>query len=331
MKKELIDKALNHLLIHHKIKARREVYFGDGYDAVITFDLNGTERKYYAETKVELRPNHLDQLLNKFRVERNFIVVANHIHENVKRQLQELNIPYLEGNGNLYLRTKNTFFWLDTQKPLPRVNTQNRAFTKTGLQVVFDFLQQPDLLKKTQREIADITHVGLGQVNNVLNGLKQQGFLIPKNNNQFILNRQDELLHKWVDRYPEKTKEALLIGRFRFIDQDMETGWNNIRLTDNLTFWGGEPAAYEMTGFLHPMIFTIYTEENKTDIMKNLRLVPDPDGRVEIYRKFWHTKWTNTNMVPPVLVYADLLNTNDQRCLEAAQTIYKDYLEGQLK
>jgi len=66
-------------------------------------------------------------------------------------------VNYLEGNGNAYINYNDRFLYIDTNKSLKtKEDKGNRAFTKTGLKVIFHFLLQPQLINKTQREIANI-------------------------------------------------------------------------------------------------------------------------------------------------------------------------------
>ncbi len=53
-------------------------------------------------------------------------------------------------------------------------------------------------------------------------------------------------------------------------------------------------------------------------------------GNVKAYQKFWMYDEENNNIVPPLLAYADLINTNDRRCIETAQKIYDGLLQNKL-
>ena len=75
---------------------------------------------------------------------------------------------------------------------------------------------------------------------------------------------------------------------------------------------------------------TLYTTETRNDLIKNYRLIPDEKGNVKAYQKFWQYDEVNDNVVPPLLVYADLINTNDRRCTETAQKIYDEFLQNKL-
>ena len=56
--------------------------------------------------------------------------------------------------------------------------------------------------------------------------------------------------------------------------------------------------------------------------------MPDEKGNVKAYQKFWQYDKVAFNTVPPLLVYADLINTNDRRCRETAQKIYDEFLQN---
>jgi len=53
----------------------------------------------------------------------------------------------------------------------------------------------------------------------------------------------------------------------------------------------------------------------------------DPAGNVEILKGFWTFKypWNYTQLAPPLLVYADLLATGNDRNIETGKMIYEKY------
>jgi len=98
-------------------------------------------------------------------------------------------------------------------------------------------------------------------------------------------------------------------------------------------FWGGEPAADILTNYLSPGEWTIYSNVDKKLLLKKGGLVPDPkDGNVIVYSIFWNPinnfsfNIEDSKIVNPLLVYADLLATNDSRNFETAKKIYEQYL-----
>lgn len=130
--------------------------------------------------------------------------------------------------------------------------------------------------------------------------------------------------------YAAKMRQKRIIGRYRAPKPDF---WQQADLTRFDALWGGETAAYYLTRYLKPEIITIYTHRPINDLILDLKLRKDDNGDVEIRDKFWtfDTVETNQKLVPPLLVYADLIATEDTRNIQTAKMIYGDYLERYLR
>ena len=52
------------------------------------------------------------------------------------------------------------------------------------------------------------------------------------------------------------------------------------------------------------------------------------NGNVEVLKKFWafDYPWNYEGIAPPLLVYADLIATGNDRNIEAARTIYDKFI-----
>jgi hypothetical protein len=256
------------------------------------------------------------------------MLLAHYLRPKIKDELRKRNIAYLELNGNLYINQNDLVVLIEANKPVDLAKeTGNRAFTKTGLKIVYQYLTGENWINQTQRIIATHTNTGLGNINNVNFGLEKEGFLIKLNKTEKRLQNKKTLLEKWMKGYDITLKPALRLGRFRFLNKNDFNNWKNIILDKQTTWWGGEPAANLLTDYLYPEELTLYTTRNRTDLMKELKLIPDPDGDVIIFNIFWNRKDTeNQNTVPPLLVYADLMNTGNNRCQETARMIWDKYL-----
>lgn len=325
---DIVYFALENLQKHVGIKGNWEVSFQKELDGQLTLNVEDQEFTFNIEIKQELRNHQLAAIVNQAINFKPLMVVANRISPQIKARLRDERIAYLEGNGNIYIKKDKFMLWLDAQKPIQKEKDQvNRAFTKTGLSVVFHFLLDENFINLPYRKIANLSGVGLGNINYVINGLQAMGFLIKLNKNQYQLSNKKALLNKWMDAYAEKLRPSLKIGTFRFLKTEDFTNWKQIPLHSNKTWWGSEPAGDLLTSHLHPAELTLYTLETRTDLIKNYRLVPDEQGNVKVYKKFWHADEINDNIVPPLLIYTDLINTNDRRCIETAQKIYDELLQ----
>ena len=88
---------------------------------------------------------------------------------------------------------------------------------------------------------------------------------------------------------------------------------------------GGGMAGAKITRYLRPVTAAIYTWKTVPEAMKILRVVPDPGGKLEILEAFWdkHIEYPEKKLqvVPPLLVYAELINDADSRKQETAERI----------
>ena len=296
---------------------------------ILTFE--GHKLTFNVEVKTELRQHQLPDLQNLAKRHVPLMIVAYRIFPKIKEELRHLNIAYLEASGNIFFKEKGTYICIDTQPPLPKIKTdRNRAFTKTGLRVVFQFLLAEEFINLPYREIAERLAVGLGNINYVMTGLKDMGFIVQLDKKRYKMQNKKQLLDKWITAYKEKLQPDLLIGRFNFVDKDDYLRWKEIPIIPNKTRWGGEPAANILTDYLQPGKFTIYTAETRLEVIKKYKLFPEDNGPVTVYRKFWEDVPGDETTVPPILVYADLVSEGDRRLTETAEKVYDEYLQNKL-
>lgn len=326
---EIIHLALGNLQKQTHIKGLWKPAAQKEYDGQVTLKLNNKDIKFYVEIKKELRNHHLQKIEALNRDYPPIMVVAGRLFPKIKEELRNQNIAYLEANGNVYIKNNSNFIWIDANESIrTETKTGSRAFTKTGLKVLFQFMLDETWVNRTYREIAKQTGTGIGNITNIINGLKQDGFLLPIARNKYKLSHKKELLNKWVVAYDLRLKPNLKMGTFRFLKEEDFNNWRNMPLQNGKTWWGAEPAGNLLTNFLHPAELTLYTTETRNSLIKNYRLIPDENGNVNAYQKFWQFDEKNKKTVPPLLVYADLINMNDRRCIETAQKVYDGFLQN---
>ena len=68
-------------------------------------------------------------------------------------------------------------------------------------------------------------------------------------------------------------------------------------------------------------------------LVKQHRLRADPQGTIEILDAFWNfqLEGPQPDLVPPLLVYADLMATLDPRNLEVAKRIREQHIDHALR
>lgn len=326
---EIIHMALENLQKNAQIKATWETVAQKELEGQVIINIDNQNIKYYVEIKNELRNHQLQKIIKLKQQYQPLMVVAIRLFPKMKEELRRINIAYLEANGNIYLKHEKTLLWIDANKPVATERiTGSRAFTKTGLKVVFQFMLDETLVNRTYRHIAERTETGIGNITNIITGLKQEGFLLTIGKNEYKLDNKQTLLNKWIAAYDLRLKPTLKLGTFRFLKEEDFKNWKNLPLRNGKTWWGGEPAGDLFTNYLQPAELTLYTTETRNDLIKNYRLIPDEKGNVKAYKKFWQYDEVKDNVVPPLLAYTDLINTNDRRCIETAKKLYEQYLQN---
>ena len=322
MEQEIADIALQNL---NQIVGIQAKWSKKGpLDGVLELKMDNRKHIFRVKVLREIRTYQLHQIEDDFRKNEHFLLLANRLFPKIKEELRQKGIPYLEANGNIYVKKGGLFLFVDSQKPLEiEKNKGNRAFTKTGLKVLFYLLQHKEAIQLTQRALAENANVGLGNIPQVIEGLKETGYLLSLNNKTYIWENKKALFERWIAEYATVLRPKLVKERYT-----IKGNWQEIKFDTQKTVWGGEPAADQLTRHLRPEKFLIYTKENRMELIKKYKLMPDKNGAVEVLDMFWKI---NTNKTaPPILVYTDLILEGGKRNKETAQKIYNEYIQPNL-
>jgi len=279
------------------------------------------------------------------------ILVADYVNPKMAEKLKQENVQFIDKEGNAYLNAYPIYIYVKGNKqgttqgrelnrpnevaefriPFGQPKNRGRAFTYKGLKVLYTFLCDPERVNATYREIAAQADVAVGTVGLVLNDLKELGYLEGRVNkaNRRLRNLR-KLLDRWVETYPETLQPKQLIGDF---NADEPYWWKQVDIQKYHGYWGGEIAGAKYTDYLKPEIATVYLQDDhyKRLIMDQRLHIVGMQGRtgtrVKLYKAFWHDKENGqTDIVHPVLAYADLIATADPRNQETAQLIYAKHL-----
>ncbi|GJM35112.1 MAG: hypothetical protein DHS20C18_41130 [Saprospiraceae bacterium] len=291
----------------------------------------GNTQEYYVEVKREVHTSNLHNVLDQLsRSIAGFpMLIAKSISKSAKEILKSENISYIDMAGNCFIKNDEGIYIQIEGKKLEGNEGKKKhvAFNKNGIKLIYAFLLDEDLVNQTYDVMAKTSNISKSTIGNILKDLREKQFLIQLNREVKKLNNKQELLERWLQAYNEKLKPSLFRGKFRFLPNRLSE-WKNMNLGVD-TFWGGEPASDILTDYLSPGEWTIYSKRSKNDLIKNLHLVPDPKGgNVSVYNIFWNVEEDifdndSRQIINPLLVYADLIGTNDNRNFETARKIYE--------
>ena len=324
--KDILVEAVNSLLRYTNIQAVIE----DGrlrYDAYLII----AGEKFVVEIKPEITKGNKGIVLMEMKNisrENNLpiLLVTKYIPSEIAKEYVEDGINCLDVAGNCNIRQNNLVLIIEGKRieRMSKVN-QPRAFQEAGIKLIFQFLVDPNKTQLPYRDLAELTEISLGSVAMIMQELIDLNFILKTKQTKKLKNT-NELLNRWITAYHDVLRPRLLKKQMRFIMQENYNKWKEIDLTKvtGQVYWGGEPGANLLTGYLHPGTYTIYTDQNWHNF-KEIELVPDDNGKVEVLDMFWNPK--TFAGVPPVLIYADLMSSGSDRNIETANMIYNNELQ----
>lgn len=335
MKPKIVHKALQTFTARMGIKTNwkevRTKIKGTGPEGYVRFQIGKHVIEIPAEVKTKVIAAHLPQLNAIKQKLGKLLVLGGVIMPRVQQQLKELGIFFIDAAGNTFIQQDGVFIQVEGKKTDIGRTTDARAFSKGGLKVIFQLFLHEHLINTPIREIAYRTEVSLDTVHKTLIALKAMEYLIAVNKNELTWNNKEELLTTWMNEYDRRLKPALFISRFDFLHDKDFIRWKQIKFRTENTCWGGEPAGELLTNNLKPAELMIYTSETEMELVKNYRMVPRKAGAIVVYKRFWPTQEKEPKFAPPLLVYADLVNTGERRNIEIAKKIFNEYLKNKFQ
>jgi hypothetical protein len=260
-------------------------------------------------------------------LEQDRILVTEYVTQPIADLMKTMGLFFMDTVGNVYINKPPLYVFIKGNKlpeDLKAIPTK-RLFKPAGLKLVFALLNDPEMVNRPYRQVAALTDVALGTVDWIFRDLKEMGFLIEMGRRRRKLTNLLILLKRWVEGYPDQLRPKLAIERFR---ADHPHWWKDVEITDYDACWGGEVAAAKVTKHLKPEKVIIYAHEIPGKLIIENKLRKATAGDIEILKPFWKFdhEFIDLGIVPPLLIYADLMATGDDRNIETAGIIYDHYL-----
>ncbi|MCP5063407.1 MAG: winged helix-turn-helix transcriptional regulator [Ignavibacteriae bacterium] len=263
------------------------------------------------------------------------ILISRFINKKLATLLKDMGINFIDTVGNTLIKVPPLFIFIKGNRQSDNLTNKfsgsKKAKYKTAaLQLIFSLLCNPGLERNPYREIAGLSNIALGTVQIYMRQLENDGFIIRRNRNVIELLNKEKLFHLWVEDYPQQIKAKNIIGRYEIKNQNIDI---EDTLEDYNALLGGETAAAKITNYIRPFIHTVYIRKRVGEFILRNRLMKRPNGDIELMKKFWNFDDENSqyNLVPNILIYADLISTNDQRNIETANIIYETKIVQHLR
>lgn len=256
------------------------------------------------------------------------LLIAPYISREVAERCRALHLSFADTAGNAFVEAPGLYVYVVGQpRPKSPSEISYRSLDKAGLQITFTLLACPEILQQSYRDIAEASGVALGSVTPVMRDLENRGFVRERPLRKLLIPQK--LFEEWVSHYPITLRPKLNPRRFAAERKRLDSA----DLQEFDANWSGEKAAEKLTGYLRPAFFSIYARQLSRRLASALHLHAEPDGNVELLDRFWSfpANIEFPDLVPPILIYADLVSSGEGRNMEAAQLIYEQRIKPAFK
>lgn len=307
-------------LAGYGVKSSYDVHPDDHFraDAVLALTRGESNQRYLLElksrptlTNIRMRPDTSDLPL---------LVGGIHINPRTADAFRLAGIQFIDVAGNASIAFGDVLIDVRGRRPPTDLEQHREAptgnlFSSARAQVIFALLQWPKLWGSPQRELAAAAGVSLGQANSTLAALEKAGFGPTGHRND------RELLDLWAGAFPGGLGSKLTMAEYHGNADEIENP-----STSDTVFVSGEAA---VPSLLTPVGAVVYVPELDPMLAVKNRWRSDGPPNIIVRRKFWTTPANavgqeqqvpdNLTRAPELLVYADLLSSNDPRVQEAAR------------
>jgi hypothetical protein len=326
---QIIDNSIQHFQELTSWKITLKEYAGsiDDMDGSVTLSHPKTKEKLslFINIKNEIRNNDILKLTEQKKKHSDILLLAQYISKPNREILRNQNINYLESSGNCYIQKGSIFIYINDQKVFAQRQTSNsKIYTESGMRFIYSLFLEPDLLNNTYRDIAAKAEIALGNVGAIIEALEKESFIQVKNKIRVIKNKE-QLFNIWANDFNTTQRPHLFQRRMSFADKNMLRNWKSIELHD--AYWGGEPAANLLDKHLTPENFVMYSHLTMHQLMKTYKLIPDDINGNILYMLPPFKNKELPKIADPFIIYAELIESKDSRCLEAAKRIKEKYID----
>lgn len=283
------------------------------------------KESYILEVKKQINNAMIGEMsLQNKKSDKPLILITEYVTQPQTEKLRELDIPFFDTAGNAYLNQNDLYIFVSGKKAEITKEKTPSIFRPAGVKLLLAAIIQEGFENTDYRTIAEDIGISKTAVGRLMNDLEKAGYLIKRGDNERHLIKKEELIRRWVLYYSESYRPKLKPVKYHSTKYDGRW-WEDIDIEEYKAVWGGETGGAVLTKHLKPQTATIYADSMLPKLQAKYGLVRDEKGEIEILQKFWKFGEVE-NVAPPLVVYADLLATADERNLETAQIVYDEYL-----
>jgi hypothetical protein len=265
-----------------------------------------------------------------------WLLLLGYSDEQQRAYCQQQQLNYIDAAGNCYLNLPSIRVAVSGLPNFQASRSASRAFQKSGLQLLYAFDRSPELLQFPYAEISKSVGIAKGTVGEAMTDLRAEGFLIDEDDRRILVNGR-KLVQKWAYAYLAVLRPSLYRGTFNYMGEHIV---GDIAENDDEgeAHYSGSFAADRRGDYLRGFDALLYTNLRINDLREKFNLLPVGKkvvGQgVDVYRSIEPTNVSltdNNHIVGDLILYADLIDYEDERVLDAAEKLLNHEIQDRFR
>ncbi len=259
-----------------------------------------------------------------------WIVLATHVGRPMGELFRDAGLNYLDESGNCSLRIEDHYIALVEGRRAARAEGA-RGLKAAGARILFSLLAEKDLLHASYREIGDRAGTSHKAARDAIARLARAGeAVVDGRKREWLPGGRRSAFERWLGDYDTILRPWLDYGRFRTSDQDPEQLDATLAgyASRGRCWFGGLSAGYRLVEHYRGSEAVVHISGGLKEFTRELRALRDPEGKLTVLRLPCEiaTHGAVPGTVHPLLVYAEMLHSRDERARDAATLVRENYL-----
>ncbi len=278
------------------------------------------------------------------------ILFAPYIASPTAHRFASHNLNFVDLAGNCRLALGNErFAMIEGRRPVRDMESK-RGIGVPGYRVMFELLASEAARRLPIRELASRAGAGKSSTAVALRRLEEAGLLL-RTQAGIRVTRPRELFERWLVGQLDHVMPRTLAGRFRTAETDplkfetkaeaalseysevLQAGIESSQTPAQSPIefaWGGTAAAWRMHHYFRGTDTILHVSQLPPSLANRLGLLPSMIGNLKIYEHgtIAQTAFRGTvsRAMHPMLVYSDLIASGEERSMQTAEMIRKEFL-----
>jgi hypothetical protein len=301
-----------------------------GLNAEITLRISSRAKPYVLHSvfKGSLDRSIIDRFIQEIKGSKleEIMLVVPYVNPSLADYMNSQGLNFIDLAGNCRLAIGKSFYVFIKGKKLPGGSPYIPKARIAGYLVIFTFLADPSLLNEPVRFVAEKAGIGKSVVASRITSLAKDGF-IGRTTKGWRIIRYDDLLERWLIGYNEIIRRRIFNGSYKTRISDPEEREAKVEESlksypDNWA-WGETSAAWRMVKYYRGESTTLHLASIPPSLILKMEALPSAEGNLVFMRPLGPLSMQGTleHVVHPLLVYTQLITSNDPRAMETAREI----------